>query len=85
LSHLDDVYDEFVVLDRVDDSILALPQSVLVTPREFFTPRWTRLLGEVSDAADDPLSISLAIRAFDFFDCRRFEEYSIFFHAFSGL
>jgi hypothetical protein len=85
VTHLDDMDDGSVILDGVDDSVPALPEPVLIPRGQFFATRRTRILSELSNAADDALPVGFSIDTFDFFDRRRFDEDVIFFHAFSGL
>lgn len=57
MTDLDDVYDEFVVFDSVDDSILALADSIAVMARKLLASRGTGLVAELPDPFYDALAI----------------------------
>jgi hypothetical protein len=81
MAHLDDGNHELLVLDRVDDAIVPLSDTVLVSARELLAAGWARLIGEVLDATDDASPLGDAVDGFDLFDGGRLDEEAISCHA----
>lgn len=78
-----DHFAAFVVYE-VDDSIIALPDSVLVLARQFLTPGRSRISSQALNAPDDTPAIFLVDRL-QLFDCSRLDEELIGVHAVSSL
>ena len=57
MPHLHDPHCELLVLNGIDDSIVALPDPVSFLPRQFLMPLWSRVLAERLYATEDVLQI----------------------------
>jgi hypothetical protein len=68
VSYLDDRYDESLLFDRVDNSIVALANAVPVLAGELLTTVRSGLVSEFLNPLDDASAIGAAGDGFDFFD-----------------
>jgi hypothetical protein len=58
MTHFYNGYYEFTVFDGVENSIVPLPDTVLVIAREFLVSRRTRIVGKAMNSLDDLESVS---------------------------
>ncbi len=84
MTDLDDIYDEFVVFDSVDDSILALADSIAVMTGKFLAPRGTGLVAELLDSFYDALAILFPWDGLDLLHGRGLNQNPILPHCVSG-
>jgi hypothetical protein len=76
--------DASVVVDAVDDSVVALPDTIVLEARELLAPMWSRLSGELLDSSDDSSAV-FDRESLQLFDGRRLDKQAIACHAASGL
>ena len=80
----DDVDDEKLVLDRVDDAMLALADPVSILAGQLLTSRRTRILGEGVDSVYNPLANALLRDCLDLTDSRWLDLEAISCHCASA-
>ena len=81
IRNLDDVHNEFVILDFIENPERSLANPItLVLSRQFFATMRSRILCEPLDSFNDALTGFLLTDRFDLFGRRAFDDQSIACH-----
>ena len=81
IRHLDDIYNEFFILDFVENPELPLANPIArILPRELLATTRSRIGGEFLNPCHDELTCLLSIDRFNFFGRGALDDQLIFCH-----
>jgi mitochondrial fission protein ELM1 len=80
MSKLDDNNNQFAVTDFIDNTILALPNSIAIVTRQLLAARGSRFIRELLNAANQALSVLLGGNGQQFLSGRGLDQNPISSH-----
>ncbi len=83
MADLHNYYDAALVVDRVKDTVISLPNTILHVASKLFTSCGTGIGGKLSDLSNDPPAI-FERESFEFLGGSSFDLDAITCHASSG-
>jgi hypothetical protein len=84
MTDFDDMNDQNTILDRIQNAVLALSNTVSLTTGQLLRSRRARVISKGFDTLDDPSPIGFRSNSFKFFTCRLLDTEAISRHVVSG-